>query len=121
MSTTEFRATGIDGIRLKVGRQVYQTEYGAALTARPGAAAQPLYGCPARLICTRNDTGPGANAEAACYRRFPQSAPELFTYSRASSSEALSATAMAACPLTRSFQVNSWPLRFPFAVSFKPS
>jgi hypothetical protein len=35
--------------------------------------------------------------------------------------EAFKATASAASPLTRSSQRNSFPLRFPFSVSFKPS
>ena len=34
--------------------------------------------------------------------------------------DALSAVARAASPLTKSFQLNSWPLRRPFSVSFKP-
>jgi hypothetical protein len=35
--------------------------------------------------------------------------------------EALSATASAACPLTRSSQRNSTPMRLPFGTSLSPS
>ena len=80
--------------RIQCRRQETEAKLSTAANAAP--LSFPSFSLPARVSCRR--TG----QELGC------------------STDAFSAVARAASPLTRSFQLSSWPLRRPFSVSFKP-